>query len=166
MIRFLLALLALAFALPLSPPASAHQQKTAITIVEHNPRSDMLEVVHRIPLHDAEHALKLRGDPAPDVIEDLESRRAFVLYAAERFSIVVDGEELELSVIGSEIEGGSIVVYQEGPSPGIGSELTIQSQVLTDIWARQVNRVNVGGGTDPQTLVFTGGEPAKSAVLD
>lgn len=162
MIRLLPALLLLLLAIP----ASAHQQKTAITIVEHNPRSGMLEVVHRIPLHDAEHALKLRGDPAPDVIEDLESRRAFVRYAANRFSIVANGSEIDLTLIGSEIEGGSIVIYQEGASPGVGVELTIQSQVLTDIWARQVNRVNVGGGTDPETLVFTGGEPPKSAVLN
>lgn len=162
MIRLLSVLLALMLAIP----ANAHQQKTAITIIEHNERSGRIEVVHRIPLHDAEHALKLRGDPAPDIIEDLESRRAFVRYAAERFSILVEGAQLDLTLIGSEIEGGSLIFYQEGASPGVGAELVVQSQVLTDIWARQVNRVNVGGGTSPQTLVFTGGEPPKAAVLN
>ena len=161
MLRWVAAILMLALAIP----AAAHQQKAAITSVEHNPRTGMIEVVHSIPLHDAEHALRHQGSKSADIKGNVESRRAFARYAAERFSIAVEGEELSLSLLGTEIEGASLLVYQEGKSPGVGAQLTIRAQVLTDIWLRQTNSVNVGRGTSPETLVFRGGDGAKTAVL-
>lgn len=149
----------------LAVPATAHQQKAAITAIEHNPRSGMIEVVHTIPLHDAEHALRQQGRKSADIVGDIESRRAFARYAAAQFSVLVEGRELALTLLGTEVSGGSLLVFQEGPSPGVGAELTVQAQVLTDIWLRQVNSVNVGSGTSPETLVFRGGDRAKSAVL-
>ena len=161
MLRWLAAFLVLALAVP----AAAHQQKAAITSVEHNPRTQMIEVVHTIPLHDAEHALRHQGKKGADITGDVESRREFARYAAERFSITAAAQELDLTLLGTEISGNSLLVYQEAPSPGPGTELTIQAQVLTDIWLRQTNSVNVGRGTSPQTLVFRGGDRPKTAVL-
>lgn len=161
MLRWIFTFLCLAIAVP----AAAHQQKAAITTVEHNSRTGMIEVVHTIPLHDAEHALRHQGMKAADLLGDIESRRAFARYAVERFAIAADGEPLELTLLGTEVEGASLLVFQEGASPGVGARLTINAQVLTDIWLRQVNSVNVGGGTSPETLVFRGGDSAKSAML-
>lgn len=149
----------------LAMPVVAHQQKAAITTIEHNHRTGMIEVVHTIPLHDAEHALRTKGRKSADIVGDIESRREFARYAAERFSVLIDGRELALTLLGTEVSGGSLLVFQEGPSPGVGAELTVQAQVLTDIWLRQVNSVNVGSGTSPETLVFKGGDRAKAAVL-
>jgi hypothetical protein len=68
---------ALALVLLLAPSlwasATAHQQKIALTSIAHNDRTGLLEVIHRVPLHDAEHALEAQGVRAPDI--DLESRR-------------------------------------------------------------------------------------------
>jgi len=161
MLRWMAAFVMLALVVP----AAAHQQKAAITAIEHNPRTGMIEVVHTIPLHDAEHALRTQGRKSADIVADIESRREFARYAAERFSLLVDDRELALTLLGTEVSGGSLLVFQEGPSPGVGAELTIQAQVLTDVWLRQVNSVNVGRGTSPETLVFRGGDRAKTTVL-
>ena len=160
--RWLLAVLA---ALALALPASAHQQKTAISILSHNARTGMLEVVHRVPLHDAEHALKRRGIAAPDIIGDIPSRREFVRYVAERFTVTHEGEPVAFTLLGSEIDGGSLVMYQEAPSPGPGARLSVRSLILTDVWARQENRVNIGSGTQVATLIFRAGDPVRTAVL-
>ncbi|WOE76464.1 DUF6702 family protein [Alterisphingorhabdus coralli] len=161
MTRFLIVLSALLLAVP----AVAHKQKITISTVSHNPRTEMLEVVHRVPLHDAEHALKAQGIRAPDVVTDIESRRAFANYVGENFSISAKGEVIALTLLGTEIEGGNLIVLQEAPSPGPGTELLVRSQILSDIWSRQENRVNLGAGTDVNTLIFRSGDPAKSAVL-
>lgn len=161
MIRAFFAFLALLIAIP----AAAHQQKAAITTVEHNPRTGMIEVVHRVPHHDAEHALRQQGMATPDIVNDIESRRAFARYAAARFSIEAEGMPLELRLLGTEIEGGNLLIFQEGASPQTGAEIIVHSQVLTDVWARQVNRVNIGSGTSPETLVFRSGDGPKSAIL-
>lgn len=161
MIRALTLLVALLLAIP----AAAHQQKVTITSIAHNPRTQTLEVVHRIPLHDAEHALKTQGARAPDIVNDIDSRRAFARYVAKRFSIARDGAPLDLQLLGTEIDGGRLLVYQEAPSPGQGSDLVVRSQILTDVWARQENRVNMGTGTEVDTLVFAKGDPARTARL-
>ena len=152
-------------ALLLAFPAAAHQQKITLSSVAHNPRSDTLEVVHRVPLHDAEHALKTQGQSAPDIVNDLESRRAFARYVAKRFSIALGEEPIALTLLGTEIEGGYLLVFQEAPSPGLGAQLTIQSGLLTDVWAKQENRVNLGDGTQVETLIFRAGDSPKTGAL-
>lgn len=159
----LLAALLLAF--PAATPAWAHQQKTTITNVSHNPRTGMVEVIHFVPLHDAEHALKSQGVAAPDIVGDIESRRAFVRYLAERFVLESGGAPVPLTLLGSEIDGGNLVIYLEGPSPGLGADVRLGSQLLTDIWAFQENRVNIGSGGERKTLIFRAGDRPQTAPL-
>lgn len=165
MIRSLALWLAVLLAIPLAEPAAAHQQKITLSSVAHNESTGLLEVIHRVPLHDAEHALEVQGVRAPDIVNDLDSRRAVARYVASRFSVAHKGKPIAFTLLGTEIEGGRLVVYQEAPSPGAGVELTIRSQILTDVWARQENRVNLGYGTQVDTLVFANGDRAKLARL-
>ncbi len=164
--------LMLALALLLAPfagggSALAHQQKIAITTVALNARTGMIEIMHQVPLHDAEHALTAQGISNPDIIGSSKSREQFAAYVTRRFLIAVDGTAVTPAYVGSEITGGSLWVYQEIPAPAAGkAALRINSQILTDIWARQENRVNIGGGTRPQTLIFKAGDPAREAMLN
>jgi len=161
MIRRLLLLLALM----LANPASAHQQKIAISTISLNPRTGMMELVHQVPAHDAEHALKAQGARNPDVVASAASREAFARYVAQRFVLLVDGTIVTPTYVGSEIKGGSLMVYQEAPAPAPGVRVTVNSQILTDVWARQENRVNIGSGTKVETLIFTARDPASDVVL-
>lgn len=146
-------------------PVAAHQQKLTVTTVATNPRTGALEVAHQIPVHDAEHALRAEGAVAPDLVGNAESRNAFARYVAARFSVAANGTPVPLSLVGSEIEGGSIWVYQEAPAPIAGAELVVDSQILMDLWARQENRVNLGDGTDVSTLIFSAGSRPQSGYL-
>lgn len=165
MIR-LCAIAALIFAaLGFTGPAHAHQQRITFTSVSHNPRTDLLEVVHRVPVHDAEHALVKLGRKAPDILNDLETRRAFARYVKSRFILAHEGKAIETRLLGTEIEGAMIVIYEDAASPGPGARISVQSGILTDVAARQENRVNMGTGTRVSTLIFRGGETAKRATL-
>jgi hypothetical protein len=161
----------LALALLLAPLAGAgsvlaHQQKIAITTVSFNPRTGMIEIAHQVPVHDAEHALKRQGIKTPDIIGSAASREAFAAYVTRRFLLEVDGTRAEPAYVGSEIDGGSLWIYQEVPAPAGGSAaLRFNSQILTDVWARQENRVNIGGGTAPETFIFRVDTPAREAAL-
>ncbi len=161
------------FALVLAPiglgagasTAAAHQQKMAITTIAHNPRTGMIEIAHQVPVHDAEHALRIEGSNNPDIIGSDASREAFAAYVARRFLLIVNDAITSPDYIGSEITGGSLWVYQEAPAPTGDIAVRINSQILTDVWARQVNRVNVGSGTDVATFIFRAGDPPQSAAL-
>nr|WP_281277373.1 hypothetical protein [Hankyongella ginsenosidimutans] len=41
----------------------------------------------------------------------------------------------------------------------------VNSQILTDVWAKQENRVNLGSGTPVRTLIFHAGDAPKDATL-
>ncbi len=158
--RIILALTLLAAAL--SPiMAAAHQQKLAVSTIAVNPRTDKLEVVHQVPVHDAEHALKRQGIAA-DIVASSDSREAFARYVARRFKLEAGGKPVALTYVGSEVSGGSLMVYQEAAKPRAGASLSVNSQILTDVWARQENRVNIGRGTNVRTFVFTVNEPSRS----
>ena len=157
LLRRLLVCLALVLA-PLGAglPVHAHQQKRAISTLALNPRSGMIEMVHQVPVHDAEHALRAQGAKNPDIIGSATSREAFAAYVTRRFLLRIDGVPATPAYVGSEIKGGSLWVYQEAPAPAGGKAvLRFNSQILTDQWARQENRVNIGGGTKVRTFVFT-----------
>ena len=51
------------------------------------------------------------------------------------------------------------------PIPAPSQTVSINSQILTEVWARQENRVNLGGGTDVRTLIFRAGDGFKEAEL-
>jgi hypothetical protein len=171
-LRRLLVLLALVLApLGASTSAGAHQQKIAITTVAHNPRTGMIEIMHQVPVHDAEHALVVQrtGNPnihSPDIIGSEDSREAFARYVTRRFLLMVNGDIVTPDYVGSEIIGGSLWVYQETPAPAEGElRLRVNSQIFTDIWARQENRVNLGGGTNVSTFIFHSGDAPQTGLL-
>lgn len=150
--------------------ALAHQQKIAITTIAHNPRTGMIEIIHQVPVHDAEHALVVQrtGDAerhSPDIIGSDDSREAFARYVTRRFLFQVNGAIVSPDYVGAEIVGGSLFVYQEAPAPDGDIRLRVNSQIFTDIWARQENRVNLGGGTSVETLIFHGGDAPAEGVL-
>jgi hypothetical protein len=170
MIRRLLVLLALVLAPLGAGTAAAHQQKFTISTVSLNERTGMIEIAHQVPVHDAEHALVVQrtGNPnihTPDIIGSEDSREAFARYVTRRFLLVVNGEIITPDYVGSEITGGSLWVYQETPAPEGEALIRINSQILTDVWARQENRVNIGGGTSVQTFIFKSGDVAQTAPL-
>ena len=159
--RVLLALAVLFAAMP----AAAHQQKLAISTVSVNPRTERVEIVHQVPLHDAEHALRHGGVHSPDIVSSPESREAFADYVTTRFPVRIGDQFAKLTFVGSEVKGGSLWVYQEMPVPEPSQTVSINSQILTEVWARQENRVNLGGGTAVRTLIFRVGDGFKEAGL-
>ena len=168
--RLFLALALLAALLAGAGGVWAHQQKIAISTIAFNPRSGMIEIAHQVPVHDAEHALVVQrtGNPnihTPDIIGSEESREAFARYVTRRFLLVVNGEIITPDYVGSEITGGSLWVYQETPAPEGETMIRVNSQILTDVWARQEHRVNIGGGTSVQTFIFKSGDVAQTAPL-
>lgn len=145
--------------------ALAHQQKFAITTIAHNPRTGMIEIMHQVPVHDAEHALTFQGVRNADIISSAESREDFARYVTRRFLLVVNDDITAPAYIGSEISGGSLWVYQEAPAPADEIRVRVNSQIFTDVWARQENRVNIGSGTAVTTFVFHAGDAAQATTL-
>lgn len=136
--------------------STAHQQKMAITRVELNPRTNMLEVLHRFELHDAEHAVGEIFGKGADIISSEQTQAQFADYVAERFGIFhSNNEALPVSLVGFEVEGQHFWVYQETPKPESLVGIQIVHNALRDIWFAQTNTVNVKIDQEVNTLTFT-----------
>ena len=134
----------------------AHQQKAAITRVLFNERSGNIEVMHRFYLHDAEHAVRELFGKDADIIKDEMTRARFSDYVNERFAMRADGEALELTPVGYEIEGRFFWVYVETAIPETLATLSMQHRALRDIWSAQSNLVNVERQGQVRSMRFAG----------
>ncbi len=136
--------------------AFAHQQKAAITRIELNPRTSMLEIMHRFDLHDAEHAVGEIFGSGADIIQSTETQQQFADYVAQRFGIYYPNDDaLPMQLIGYELEGKHFWVYQETAKPEKMAGLQIVHNALRDIWFAQTNTVNVKIDQKINTLTFT-----------
>ncbi len=137
--------------------AETHQQRVAITEVLFNPRTGNIEVSHRFFLHDAEHAVRALFTADADIIRSEATQQAFADYVTSTFSIQqADGEPLELTLLGHELERQYFWVYQEVPVPDGLESIILQHQSLIGLWPDQLNTVNVERGGEVQTVTFTG----------
>lgn len=138
----------------------AHVQKTAVTHILFNSNTGNIEVMHRILVHDAEHAAVLIFGERQSMLESNESRELFSSYVVNRFAIdatVTGGTTtgLQLRYVGSEIDGQFIWVYQEiAEIPDIES-MSVVNAVLMDIWPDQHNLVNIEKSGQIYSLNFT-----------
>lgn len=136
--------------------AQAHQQKAAITTVLFNPRTENIEIMHRFSLHDSEHAVRSLFDKTADIIDDSLTQAEFANYVVDRFAVLdANGESLPLKLVGYEIDGKHFWVYQETATPPALEGLSIQHDVLRDLWPAQVNTLNVEGKGNVKTLTFS-----------
>ncbi|MFN6970013.1 MAG: DUF6702 family protein [Rheinheimera sp.] len=144
-------------------PLQAHQMKSAITKLHFNDRSGQLEVMHRFYLHDAEHAVKQLQGKAADIHQQEASRAKFASYVAAHFSLKLNGEVLPLTLLGSELDGRHIWVYQEVALPDNNLQsLTVRHDSLMKIWPAQINVVNLEGRGPVRTLKLSRQEPEQT----
>ena len=138
-------------------PASAHQQKAAIIQILFNERSDSLEVAHRFYLHDGEEAVRLLYGPDADIIHNEATRLKFARHVVDQFSLWNESDEsIELDLLGYEIDGNFLWIYQEAPGALDQPMLAVKHEALRGIWPDQINTVNVEGKGPLQTLIFDG----------
>lgn len=139
--------------------AHAHQMRVAMTTVLFNDRTERLEVMHRFFLHDAEHVVTDLAGRGADLFASAEDRQRFAVYVHERFTLAEgEGGKLPLALIGSEIEGDSLWVYQAANYPARPlTGLTVDQRALCDVWPDQVDTVNVERAGRVHTLTFRAG---------
>lgn len=145
--------------------AFAHKQKAAVTEVMFNIRSGTIEIAHRFIIHDAEHAISEVAGDRRDLINDPEAQQLFAEYVASHFDLSLNDRPSEVTLLGAEVEGGHIWVYQEAPAPIFVTRIALSQSALTEVWTGQINTVNVRTGDVVQTLTFSSDAGLKTLPL-
>jgi hypothetical protein len=138
------------------PAALAHRSHVTLTRLAKNPRAGTWEWTHQVHYHDAVAALGLLapGRELDPVSAEGRARLAFELERTLRFT-GPDGKPLAPSMAGGELEGDSIVLYQEMPAPTLRGTYTVTSSFLHQVFDDAVNNVSVEFGETPQVLRLT-----------
>ena len=149
----------------------AHQQKNAVTRILFNENTGNIEVMHRLFIHDAEHAAGLIFGERQMLAESRESRELFSSYVINRFSIEAsfregNSEVLGLSYVGEEVDGQFLWVYQEIPAQDDIMAFTIVNLTLRDVWSDQSNLVNIERDGRIYSLTFDGSAEELTVKLD
>jgi hypothetical protein len=133
-----------------SRPARAHRAHVSLTRVLANPRAGTWEFLHSIHAHDAITALAawLPGEEPNPASERARARVA--LEVERRFSWTApDGKPLAPTMVGAELAGDDLVVYQELPAPRMGGDYGVSCGLLHDVFDDQRNVVQFGVVTRP-----------------
>lgn len=167
--RRILALAGAGLLLGAAPMARAHRAKAALTLVRFNRTSGVLEVEHTLHAHDAEMALNQIAKLSTPDLSQLDDRARLALYVEARFALTPPGgPSLALKLLGAELDGEEVRVYQEMPMTAPPAKLSVRNMILRDVFPVQINQVNFDLYGDPariRTLTFLGGDGEKDVVL-
>lgn len=147
------------------PAAKAHRQKMGLTEISVNEATGTLEIAHQFNIHDAEHALQIMLGAGADILQSDEMRRVFAQYVANHFRLTAPTGDLELTLLGNELEGSRLWIYQEVLNAPKHNTLQVRMTAIHDIWPDHVNLVNIRSDTGQQSLLFPQGSPSQPLAL-
>jgi hypothetical protein len=148
--------LLLVLALLAAAPAGAHRGHDALSnvVIEKDGR---VRVSHRLETSDLEPALAIIAPDTQPSLDDPDAVAAVIAYLGTRFALRIDNRPLTLVAAGSDLRGGVVQFDFIGKTHGSPGQLTVTSQILTDVHPAQVNQVNVRSGATVHTLTFRQG---------
>lgn len=148
----------------------AHRMPGSISTVKRSATGDNIEIIHRLHSHDAELAVAAVLGEGRISLENLVGRAQLALYVEERFFIARlsdgrAGEKLALELVGAELDGEFVLVYQQftGDFP---AGLAIRDDILRDVFPEQVNHVNVATGGEVRSVTFSGDDEWRTLILE
>jgi hypothetical protein len=167
-IRRAVVLLAAAGLALAASPAAAHRGHGALSVVEIDAKTGAVTVSHRVPAHDAEPALAAIAPDAQASLDDPEAVDALKRYMAQRFSVAVASKPVALTLKDMTLGADEVRFEYAGqlaPSDAPAA-VTVRAPLFSDVYADQVNQVNIRRLGVTRTLVFSGPEAGEPQTID
>lgn len=152
----------LCLGLAVAMPAQADRERLSVSNVAWSAPAQTLEITHRIHLHDAQQALVRAGLLDEPDLTPLRNRAQLALFVGEQFRLAVEDNDIALDILGAEIDGNYVYIYQQAEMLAAPDALYIESNILRTVFSDQSNHVNVTLSDTVQTLIFAPGDGIKS----
>lgn len=150
--------------------ADAHRMPGSISTVKRSASGETIEIIHRLHTHDAELGIAATLGKRNISLDTLVDRAQLALYVEERFAIAnlagqKIGGKLALELIGAEMDGEFVLVYQEfaGELP---ARLAIRDDILRDVLPGQINHVNIATGGEVRSVTFSDDDEWRTLNLE
>lgn len=146
----------------IAPAAFAHRSQSVLSSLTWNAAASRLEVVHRFHTDDAEIGLARHAGMGDFLDLGLVRNQARLLvYLESHFAVDSPEGRIVLDPVGVDPRGMEIHAYQEAVLSAAPDVLTIENDILRDVFTSQTNLVNVRIAERTRTLIFSGRDRAK-----
>lgn len=138
--------------------AYADRQPGSLSTIKIGASTGNVEIIHRLHSHDAELGIMTAMNDVSLSIDHLEGQAQLALYVEAKFLVAAVNNEkigapLALNLIGAEVDGEYVLVYQEfvGSLP---NTVAVKNDILRDVFPEQVNHVNIAVNQKVHSLTF------------
>ncbi len=143
-----------AAALLFAGPLAAHRGHDALTMVSVLPTGEV-RVSHRFEADDIEPALSTIAPAAQANLDDPAAIEALVVYLQRNFFLVSERGPIELIPTDRDVGSSQVRIDFVGRTRVPLTRLSVRTQLLRDVYPRQVNQVTVRVGQLVRTITFT-----------
>ena len=146
--------------------ALAHREQESLTTIVWNPRSEMVEIIHRIHQHDAQDVLnKLANlDKESRDIVSLKGKAHIALLVEKALEIKLNDKTAKILFVGAELDGEFILVLQEFALAD-AEQLTIRFMLFDSVISDYTSRVTILLKGMNKTLFFTSTDSIHTVAL-
>lgn len=137
--------------------SAAHEAARVETNVAFG-QANVLNVTHVLQLSAAQRLLHKAGLIETNDMTGLRARAQAALYSSKRFELKADGQTLPLEILGAEVQGGHLYIYQTGTLSALPKSWSARNSILRDLSPRFDNMVNVPTENGIRTIVFSGSD--------
>lgn len=144
--------------LPLISFTAAHKFYVSVTEMEYNEKNNSLQIISRVFTDDMENLLKTRYSDELYLVKKGEhpDAEAFLKkYLSAKLKILVNGEAKTFNYIGKEYDNDQLVLYLEVENVEPFKNISVQNEVLTDLFPDQKNVVHVTYGGTTKSLLLS-----------
>ena len=150
----------------LASPALAHRGHSGLTVIEIDPATGTVSVVHRFAAHDVEPALVSIAPGSQPSLDDPRAVADLETHLRQRFRLDIDGAAIPVTHAGTDLAGDNIRVEYSGETSDRSiAAVTIDLDFFPGVHDDQEQQVNVRIGGVTRTLVFRPGSPAQTLAF-
>ncbi len=148
----------------LPPGVSAHRYHTSVTRLEYNADEQIVEITVQTFSDDIEAALEKRSKTSGNVhLDRSKASNALVLdYLRSVIEIKTGDAPMELQWIGLELKGYTAWIYLQAKAPSGLAQASVRNRLLFELFADQVNIINLINNGKRTSLVFNRDDGAKA----
>lgn len=153
-------------ALALAGPAAAHKGHAGLTVVEIDPASGGITVVHRFYAHDIEPTFATIAPDAQPSLDDPAAVKALEDHLQARFRLDVDGARVALHHTDTVLAGDNVRVEYAGQA-GLTAVHAVRLDLdfFPDVYEDMEQQVNVRVAGVTRTVVFAPGSTAQTIIF-
>ncbi len=160
------ALLVAALAGALATPALAHRGHAGLTVVEIDPASGAVSVVHRFAAHDVEPALVSIAPEAQPSLDDPRAVADLEAHLRQRFRLDIDGAAIPVTHAATDLAGDNVRIAFTGETTDRSiAVVTIDLDFFPGVHDDQEQQVNVRINGVTRTVVFRPGSRAQTVTF-